>query len=326
MSDINASIVDVDRAMDSFDDIQLKTTDFANRIRFDLEHLGRAILDKQNRYNEQRQELKAHIESLKNELSLYKSMQEEAEYQAQQKSQGEDGQGNQSENTDADNESSSTEQTSSMPDYSQQISALESEISNLDEELTVLDDKLSQLDEIKGQQSLLMADFMDNYNQILSSVSQSVSNGQIEMAEYLMHISKNPTLDGIGGGSGIGAVSSNRATTPSRADYRVVIIDSRKYPESAEHIRACQMSGYPSILTLDRENADEHRKQSLAGIPTMRQYGWDRDEYPPAAFAEGGHGAHVWGINASDNQGSGASFGRQLSTASNGTRVRFRVI
>ena len=323
MSDINASIVDVDRAMDSFDDIQLKTTDFANRIRFDLEHLGRAILDKQSRYNEQRQELKAHIESLKNELSSYKSMQEEAEYQAQQADCQES---ETSEGTQSDLSSESSTYTPSAPDYSQQISALESEISNLDEELTVLDDKLSQLDEIKGQQSLLMADFMDNYNQILSSVSQSVSNGQIEMAEYLMHISKNPTLDGIGGGSGIGAVSSNRAITPSMADYRVVIIDSRKYPESAEHIRACQMSGYPSILTLDRENADEHRKQSLAGIPTMRQYGWDRDEYPPAAFAEGGHGAHVWGINASDNQGSGASFGRQLSTASNGTRVRFRVI
>lgn len=323
MSDINASIVDVDRAMDSFDDIQLKTTDFANRIRFDLEHLGRAILDKQNRYNEQRQELKAHIESLKNELSSYKSMQEEAEYQAQQADCQES---ETSEGAQSDLSSESSTYTPSAPDYSQQISALESEISNLEEELTVLDDKLSQLDEIKCQQSLLMADFMDNYNQILSSVSQSVSNGQIEMAEYLMHISKNPTLDGIGGGSGIGAVSSNRATTPSRADYRVVIIDSRKYPESAEHIRACQMSGYPSILTLDRENADEHRKQSLAGIPTMRQYGWDRDEYPPAAFAEGGHGAHVWGINASDNQGSGASFGRQLSTASNGTRVRFRVI
>lgn len=323
MSDINASIVDVDRAMDSFDDIQLKTTDFANRIRFDLEHLGRAILDKQSRYNEQRQELKAHIESLKNELSSYKSMQEEAEYQAQQADYQES---ETSEGTQSDLSSESSTYTPSVPDYSQQISALESEISNLDEELTVLDDKLSQLDEIKCQQSLLMADFMDNYNQILSSVSQSVSNGQIEMAEYLMHISKNPTLDGIGGGSGIGAVSSNRVTTPSMADYRVVIIDSRKYPESAEHIRACQMSGYPSILTLDRENADEHRKQSLAGIPTMRQYGWDRDEYPPAAFAEGGHGAHVWGINASDNQGSGASFGRQLSTASNGTRVRFRVI
>lgn len=323
MSDINASIVDIDRAMDSFDDIQLKTTDFANRVKFDLEHLGRAILDKQNRYNEQRQELKAHIESLKNELSSYKSMQKEAEYQAQQADCQES---ETSEGTQSDLSSESSTYTPSAPDYSQQISALESEISNLEEELTVLDDKLSQLDEIKGQQSLLMADFMDNYNQILSSVSQSVSNGQIEMAEYLMRISKNPTPDGISGGSGIGAVSSNRATTPSRADYRVVIIDSRKYPESAEHIRACQMSGYPSILTLDRENADEHRKQSLAGIPTMRQYGWDRDEYPPAAFAEGGHGAHVWGINASDNQGSGASFGRQLSTASNGTRVRFRVI
>ncbi len=323
MSDINASIVDVDRAMDSFDDIQLKTTDFANRVKFDLEHLGRAILDKQNRYNEQRQELKAHIESLKNELSSYKSMREEAEYQAQQADCQES---ETSEGTQFDLSSESNTYTPSAPDYSQQISALESEISNLEEELTVLDDKLSQLDEIKGQQSLLMADFMDNYNQILSSVSQSVSNGQIEMAEYLMQISKNPTLYGISGGNGIGAVSSNRATTSSRADYRVVIIDSRKYPESAEHIRACQMSGYPSILTLDRENADEHRKQSLAGIPTMRQYGWDRDEYPPAAFAEGGHGAHVWGINASDNQGSGASFGRQLSTASNGTRVRFRVI
>ena len=326
MSDVNATVVDIDRAMDSFDDIQLKTTDFANRVKFDLEHLGGAILDKQNRYREQREDLKSQIESLKNELSAFKSMQQEALYQAQQKSQDQDGQANQSEKTDSDNENSSTEQTSSVPDYSQQISALESEISNVEEELVVLDDKLTQLDEIRSQQSLLMADFMENYNQILGSLNQNVSNGQLEMAEYLMHVSKNPTLDVSGGSNILGASSSNGSTSSNGVDYRVVIIDSRKYPESAEHIRACQLSGYPSILTLDRENADEHRKQSLAGIPTMRQYGWDRDEYPPAAFAEGGHGAHVWGINASDNQGSGASFGRQLSGAPNGTRVRFRVI
>lgn len=108
------------------------------------------------------------------------------------------------------------------------------------------------------------------------------------------------------------------------SNYAVVIIDSNKYPETAEHIRVAVREGHPAMLTLDRTMADENRKLSLAGIPE-RSYA-DRDEYPPASFSEGGEGAHVAYIDSSDNRGSGSSFRWQLDGVPDGTRVRFRVI
>lgn len=106
--------------------------------------------------------------------------------------------------------------------------------------------------------------------------------------------------------------------------YAVCFIDKTKYPQSAEHIQAAITAGYSPVLTLGRRRASERRKASLASFPVSPYY--DRDEYPPAAFEEGGNGAHVCYMSASDNRGSGSSFSHQLRNIPDGTKVRFRVI
>jgi hypothetical protein len=117
-------------------------------------------------------------------------------------------------------------------------------------------------------------------------------------------------------------------------DYEIKI-DSKKYPESAQHIqeaqagtvwrgdRAVQREPKPSTVTIDRAGADANRDDSLRGIDTVT--GHDRDEYPPAMFAEGGSGASVKWIDSSDNQGAGASIGNQLRGLPEGTRVKITV-
>lgn len=79
-----------------------------------------------------------------------------------------------------------------------------------------------------------------------------------------------------------------------------------------------------SELTIDREGADANRAKSMKGTKTKS--GLDRDEYPPAMFKEGGHGASVKHINPSDNRGAGSSIGHQCRGLPNGTRVRIIVV
>ncbi|ELS32847.1 MULTISPECIES: putative Ig domain-containing protein [Pseudanabaena] len=102
-----------------------------------------------------------------------------------------------------------------------------------------------------------------------------------------------------------------------------VIIDSNKYPESAQHVRDAQASGYPEELTIDRSGASKNRKDSLRGIDTVS--GKDRDEYPPAVFQEGGSGSSVRPINPSDNRGAGSTIGHQIKDLPDGTKVRIVV-
>lgn len=103
-----------------------------------------------------------------------------------------------------------------------------------------------------------------------------------------------------------------------------VIVKSEKYPESAGHIMEAQAGvisrgdrqqpgdPMPSDLTIDKENADINRREALRGIPTRGGQFLDRDEYPPAMFAEGGDGSSVKYIPAGDNRGSGASMNAQI--------------
>ena len=79
------------------------------------------------------------------------------------------------------------------------------------------------------------------------------------------------------------------------SDIQHVEVDSRKYPETAAHIKEAQggaiWSGStwtagakpPALLTIDRNGAVANRGASLSGIPTGPA-GTDRDEYPPAMF------------------------------------------
>jgi hypothetical protein len=102
-----------------------------------------------------------------------------------------------------------------------------------------------------------------------------------------------------------------------------VEIDSNKYPESAQHVRDAQASGYPEELTIDRSGASKNRRDSLRGVDTVS--GKDRDEYPPAVFGEGGSGSSVRPINPSDNRGAGSTIGHQIKGLPDGTKVRIIV-
>lgn len=113
-----------------------------------------------------------------------------------------------------------------------------------------------------------------------------------------------------------------RQTEHDDYDYEL-IFPSDDYPETALHILGAIEQGYSDVCTIDRGGAEENRKQSLAGIQTRS--GYDRDEWPMAMCEEGGAGASVAYIDASDNRGAGSWVGHQLSAYEDGTKILFIV-
>lgn len=209
-------------------------------------------------------------------------------------------------------------------ELNRELSALYDNLSQADDEdereeiraeIRTLEARLERMQALKHKQTIVAQTYKEQSNALVANINEKVSIGVRDMAAYLRHIA----------GVDEGVVSTNDVNVFSGySNYTVVIIDSQKYPESAEHIKVAVREGHPAMLTLNRSGADENRRQSLAGIPE-RSYA-DRDEYPPASFSEGGQGAHVAYIDSSDNRGSGSSFRWQLSGVPDGTRVRFRVI
>lgn len=124
--------------------------------------------------------------------------------------------------------------------------------------------------------------------------------------------------------------STRAAATSGRAIGKPVdvVISRSRHPAAAEHILHAQRTGQPSILTLDRANAAQRRSESLRYINnrSRRPAGqFDRDEYPPAMFREGGNPSSVRYINSHDNRGAGTSMRWQLEGHADGTRVRMVV-
>lgn len=115
----------------------------------------------------------------------------------------------------------------------------------------------------------------------------------------------------------------NALPRPANGPPRVVVVDARRHPASAQHITAAVNMGAPETLTLDRSTVRSNRTGNLRHKPPRREY--DRDEYPCAVFREGA-GADVAYIPRGDNRGSGASIRHQLRGVPNGARVRVRVI
>ena len=97
----------------------------------------------------------------------------------------------------------------------------------------------------------------------------------------------------------------NALPRPANGPPRVVVVDARRHPASAQHITAAVNMGAPETVTLDRSTV--------------------RSEYPCAVFREGA-GADVAYIPRGDNRGSGSSICHQLRGVPNGARVRVRVI
>lgn len=112
---------------------------------------------------------------------------------------------------------------------------------------------------------------------------------------------------------------------PAPSGVRAVVTVSRsRYPESAAHIEEAQAAGQPSVLTIDRAGAAARRAAALKGVPTKA--GFDRDEYPPAMFGEGGAGSSVRYVTPSDNRGARACIGAQCRILPDATHVQVKVV
>ncbi|MEI4482810.1 MULTISPECIES: NucA/NucB deoxyribonuclease domain-containing protein [unclassified Phyllobacterium] len=109
---------------------------------------------------------------------------------------------------------------------------------------------------------------------------------------------------------GLAATAAAACSTGKCPCHKTVVVSQSAYPESANHILDAQAAGQPMTLTIDRGGANARRQASTGRFP--REPGKQPDEYPPAMFLEGGAGASVRNITASDNMGSGASIGNQL--------------
>lgn len=110
-----------------------------------------------------------------------------------------------------------------------------------------------------------------------------------------------------------------------------VIVDQGDYPEAADHVREAQMGTswrgdlpfvrtQPMEVTIDRDGAEARREESMKQVPQTRS-GFDRDEYPPAMFSEGGEGSSVKYIDPFDNRGAGSSIRHQTASLANGEKV-----
>lgn len=140
-----------------------------------------------------------------------------------------------------------------------------------------------------------------------------IDSGKRMMGEYIVQ------LNNIRNGEGYIYDSIN-----GRSEYYVIIVDSAKYPQTAEHIRIAIKKGMPEYVTLGRDEAANRRKASLKGIKTRPEY--DRDEWPMACFIEGGAGADVCYIDRGDNRGSGSNIGQQMRGIPDGSVIRLRII
>lgn len=99
-------------------------------------------------------------------------------------------------------------------------------------------------------------------------------------------------------------------------------------PQTIAHVREAVRAGQPRILHWKPEESAANRAASLRGVPTWNSLtaerkaqidpdgvalAHDRDEYPPAASDEGGAGADVAYVRASDNRSSGQRMGAVMS-------------
>jgi hypothetical protein len=90
-------------------------------------------------------------------------------------------------------------------------------------------------------------------------------------------------------------------------------VNGDRYPFSADHI--IDTLRQPRILTVDRNGVDQRRTNNLkrygelGGVTQLADF--DRDESPPAMFAESIN-SHVRLIPRRDNQDSGNEFGRDM--------------
>ena len=154
---------------------------------------------------------------------------------------------------------------------------------------------------------------LENWNKTHRYYLEFIESGKRIMGEYIFQLNKIIIGEG-----------RTYESIHAKPGYYVIVVDSKRYPQTAEHIRFAIKKGMPDFVTLGREDAADRRKASLRGIKTRPEY--DRDEWPMACFVEGGDGADVWYIDRRDNRGAGSSIGWQMRGIPDGSKVRLRII
>lgn len=154
---------------------------------------------------------------------------------------------------------------------------------------------------------------LENWDKLHRYYLLLIDNGKRIMGEYIFQLNKIR----IGEGQIYESING-------KPEYYVIIVDSEKYPQTAEHIRFAIKKGMPEFVTLGRDAAEDRRKASLRGIKTRPEY--DRDEWPMACFIEGGNGADICYIDRGDNRGAGSNIGQQMRGIPDGSVVRLRII
>ena len=154
---------------------------------------------------------------------------------------------------------------------------------------------------------------LENWNKTHRYYLEFIESGKRIMGEYIFQLNKIIIGEG-----------RTYESIHAKPGYYVLVVDSKRYPQTAEHIRFAIKKGMPDFVTLGREDAADRRKASLRGIKTRPEY--DRDEWPMACFVEGGDGADVWYIDRRDNRGAGSSIGWQMRGIPDGSTVRLRLI
>ena len=93
----------------------------------------------------------------------------------------------------------------------------------------------------------------EEWTGLCMSLADLADNAKHVMGEYMRKLNK-----------------ISRTTEPTQgcigrpgSEYYVVVVDSRKYPQTAEHIKRAQKMGFSEYVTLDRNGTDERRKNPL---------------------------------------------------------------
>jgi hypothetical protein len=123
-----------------------------------------------------------------------------------------------------------------------------------------------------------------------------------------------------GGEEGEPTGGGKEGEPPEPPETPVIFIDPERSPESAQHIEDAQQEGQPTGGVIDREGADERRRESLEGVPSPPP-GYDRDEYPPAVLDTGGAGSDVREVPSGDNRSAGGQLGRRIKELPDGTSI-----
>ena len=118
----------------------------------------------------------------------------------------------------------------------------------------------------------------------------------------LVHNSKGYDVDFGNGVTYRDSLDDLGAPKKAVENLPTVTFSSRTHPELAENIRHAQAAGHPSVLTHGGDSA-VNRAASLEGVPNIKPL--SRDEYPFASSVEGGAGAWVGHVPASQQNSQG---------------------